>query len=70
MFVADEAGKLDAGKLYAMRWSQTSAESGGAADISWVDLGHADSASVQALIQKGTKFSDIFDVAKMGDDGK
>ena len=69
MFVADQAGKLDAGTLYAMKWSQASAEDGGTADIGWVDLGHADSASVQALIQKGTTFSDIFEVAKMGDDG-
>ena len=69
-FVADEAGKLDKGTLYAAKWHQTSAENGGSADISWVDLGSADSASVKALIDKGSKFSDIFDTQKIGDDGK
>ncbi len=68
-FVADEAGKLDTGTLYAAKWTQTSAENGGAADISWVDLGHADSASVKALVAGGTKFGDIFEMAKMGEDG-
>jgi uncharacterized protein len=68
-FVADEPGKLDAGTLYAAKWHQTSADNGGAADLSWVDLGHADSASVKALVAKGTKFSDIFATATMGDDG-
>ena len=68
-FVADVPGKLDAGTLYAAKWTQTSAENGGTADISWVDLGHADSASVKALVAKGTKFADIFETAKMADDG-
>ncbi len=68
-FVADEAGKLDAGTLYAAKWKQTSAENGGAADLSWVDLGHADNAAVKALIDKGTKFSDIFETADMAEGG-
>ena len=68
-FVADEAGKLDSGTLYAAEWHQTSAENGGAADISWVDLGKGSSDDVKALIDKGTKFSDIFETADMNDDG-
>ena len=68
-FVADAPGKLDAGTLYAAKWTQTSAENGGAADIGWVDLGHADSASVKALVASGTKFADIFATAKMAEDG-
>ena len=68
-FVADEAGKLDKGTLYAAKWTQTSAENGGSADISWVDLGSADEASVKDLVTKGTKFSDIFETADMSDDG-
>lgn len=68
-FVADAPGKLDAGTLYAAKWTQTSAENGGAAELAWVDLGHADSASVKALVAKGTKFSDIFETAKMAEDG-
>ena len=68
-FVADEEGKLDKGTLYAAKWNQTSADKGGSADLSWVDLGHSDSADVKALIDKGTKFSDIFETAKMDDAG-
>ncbi len=68
-FVADEAGKLDAGTLYAMQWHQTSAENGGAAKLSWVDLGHATSADVKALIDKGLKFSDIFERADISKEG-
>jgi secreted PhoX family phosphatase len=68
-FVADEPGKLDKGRLYAAKWQQTSAEGGGSADLSWVDLGEADSDAVKALIDKGTKFSDIFEAADMADDG-
>ena len=68
-FVADEAGKLDSGTLYAAKWNQTSSENGGSADLSWVDLGKASSDEVKALVDKGTKFSDIFETAKMNDDG-
>lgn len=68
-FVADEAGKLDSGRLFAARWEQTSAENGGAANLRWIDLGAGNSADVKALIDKGTKFSDIFETAKIGDDG-
>lgn len=68
-FVADTAGDLTAGTLYAAVWTQTSAENGGAADLDWVDLGHATDADMQAAIEKAPKFSDIFDVAALGDDG-
>jgi uncharacterized protein len=69
MFVADTDGDLSAGTLYAAKWTQTSGEGTGAADISWVDLGPADDAAVQALIENGTQFSDIFETADIGDDG-
>ena len=68
-FVADTAGDLGAGTLYAMKWNQTSAENGGAADIEWIDLGHADNAEIKALVEKDLKFSDIFEKAEMGEDG-
>ncbi|MCW2305884.1 PhoX family protein [Rhodobium gokarnense] len=68
-FVADTAGDLSAGTLYAAKWTQTSDEGAGAADLSWIDLGHADDASVQKLIEAGTKFSDIFEVGEMAEDG-
>ncbi|WP_172327916.1 PhoX family phosphatase [Mangrovicoccus sp. HB161399] len=68
-FVADTAGDLSAGTLYAAKWVQTSAEGAGAADLDWVDLGHADDASIQAAIEKGTKFSDIFETAEFNAGG-
>ena len=61
MYVADKEKDLSAGTLYAAKWTQTSAEAGGAADISWVRLGHATDAEVKALIDKGLTFDDIFD---------
>ena len=69
MFKADKPGQLDAGQLYAAKWHQTSAENGGSATLSWVDLGHDDSASTRKLIDQRTKFSDIFESAKIGADG-
>ncbi|WP_102226755.1 PhoX family protein [Acidimangrovimonas sediminis] len=69
MYKADVAGDLSAGTLYAAKWTQTSAEGAGAADISWVDLGHADDASVRKAIEGGATFSDLFDTAKIGEDG-
>ncbi len=68
-FVADTAEDLGAGTLYAAKWNQTSAENGGAADLEWVDLGHADNASVKALVEQDLKFSDIFEKTDMAEDG-
>jgi uncharacterized protein len=68
-FVADKAGDLSAGTLYAAKWSQTSAEGGGAAEISWVDLGHGTDAEVATALKFGVNFSDIFESAKFKDDG-
>ena len=68
-FVADAEGELDAGTLYAMKWNQTSAENGGSADIEWIDLGHADSAAIKAIIDENLTFSDIFDKTEQAEDG-
>ncbi|MCA8879448.1 MAG: DUF839 domain-containing protein [Rhodobacteraceae bacterium] len=68
-FVADEKGKLDAGTLYAAKFTQTSAENGGAMDITWIDLGHAASADIKAMVDKGIKFSDIFESTAISEDG-
>ncbi len=69
MFVADEAGDLTAGTLYAARWTQTSEENGGSADISWIDLGHATQAQVRGVVNAGIAFSDMFDSADPTEDG-
>nr|ANY58019.1 alkaline phosphatase [uncultured bacterium] len=66
MFVADEAGKLEAGTLYAMRFHQRTVAGGALeGDIEWVDLGHATNAEIRALIHPASgariKFQDIFD---------
>lgn len=67
MFVADEAGKLDAGKLYAMRFFQRT-PTGGAleGDLEWIPLGHATDAEIRALVHpaEGARvhFQDIFEV--------
>ncbi|MGV8988086.1 MAG: PhoX family protein [Cypionkella sp.] len=68
-FVADKEGDLSSGQLFALKWVQTSAENGGEAKVEWIDLGHADDASVQAGIAKGVKFSDLFEVGAFNADG-
>lgn len=66
MFIADKAGDLSAGTLYAMKWNQTSADNGGSANLDWVALGHATDAEIKAVIDdyngagKPPKFEDIF----------
>ncbi len=68
-YVADKAGDLSAGQLFALKWVQTSDVDGGAAKVEWIDLGHSDDATVQAAIDKGTKFADIFETADLTADG-
>lgn len=68
-FVAEKEGDLSAGNLFALKWVQTSAEDGGAATVQWIDLGHADNATIRAAIDKGTKFADIFETADLNADG-
>ncbi len=69
MFVADKPGDLSAGRLYAAKWNQTSAENGGAATLEWIDLGHADDATIRKAVEGGIRFSDLFETAEMKDDG-
>lgn len=67
MFVADAAGNLSTGSLFAMRVYQKTA-AGGAfnADIEWVALGHASDTEINTLIHPAgstarIKFSDMFE---------
>jgi secreted PhoX family phosphatase len=65
-YVADTAGDLSKGTLYAMKWTQTSAAGAselGTADISWIELGHASDAEIKTLIDSGVAFADIFETA-------
>ncbi len=67
-FVADTAGDLSAGTLYAAKWNQTSSVGGGTANITWVDLGHATNEEIKAALDAKYKFGDIFTVADRNTD--
>jgi secreted PhoX family phosphatase len=72
-YEADKAGDLSAGTLYAAKWKQTSPlygendhvatdlRDGGAADIEWIELGHATDKEIRKIIDSGVTFADIFD---------
>jgi len=65
MFVTDRRGDLSRGTLYAAKWNQTSpvGTDGGAADLTWIRLGHASDRTISRLVEGGITFSDIFDVS-------
>lgn len=62
MFVADSAGDLSAGSLYAAKWNQMSpvGTDGGEANLSWIKLGHATHAEIKAAVDAGVTFNDLF----------
>jgi hypothetical protein len=64
MFVADAPADLSAGALYAAKWNQTSDSTvpGGEARLTWYRLGHATDAEIEALVESGITFSDMFQV--------
>lgn len=67
MFVADKSRDLSAGTLYAAKWEQHSADSGGSANLKWIRLGHGKEAEIKTLVDRGIKFSDIFEAATPAD---
>lgn len=72
MFVADNAGELDAGTLYVAKWTQTSvdgAANGGTADLTWVNLGHTDDDTIRAVIDSGIHYENIFNEVEPAGDG-
>jgi secreted PhoX family phosphatase len=64
MFVADTAGELSNGTLYAAVWKQTSAEGAGAASLRWINLGHATDSRIRAAVAERPVFSSMFDTAE------
>jgi secreted PhoX family phosphatase len=63
MYLADDAGDLSSGKLYALKWKQTGAPGSaelGEADLSWILLGHASDSDISDIIDSGVTFADIF----------
>ncbi len=61
LFVADRPGDLSAGRLYAGRWEQAPEGIGG--DLSWVDLGHANSSRIRRYLDEGVRFNELFAAA-------
>ncbi|MCB9791324.1 MAG: DUF839 domain-containing protein [Alphaproteobacteria bacterium] len=62
LFVADRPGDLSAGHLYAARFTQESEQAFG---LSWVPLGHATEAEINATLAKGSlRFADLFEAAE------
>lgn len=61
LFIADDMADLSAGRLYAARWRQTASVAGGAAEMEWIDLGHARGVDIARLIDRGVTFGDLFD---------
>ena len=61
LFIADRPKDLSAGTLYAARWLQTSGVGAGAADLEWINLGHATNDEIRAAIENKTTFADLFD---------
>jgi uncharacterized protein len=63
MFVADTAGDLSAGTLYAAKWTQLAGNesNGGRGALGWVNLGHANSAEIASAIV-GQTFDNLFEI--------
>ncbi|HEY8595829.1 MAG TPA: alkaline phosphatase PhoX [Devosiaceae bacterium] len=68
-YVADKAGDLTSGELFAARLTQTTPAGApnGEFTISWISLGHANDADIDAAISRGVKFSDLFETADVAD---
>ena len=66
MYLADAASDLSSGRLYALKWKQTSAPGSGElgqADLDWILLGHASDGDISDIIERGISFADIFERA-------
>lgn len=64
MFVADKEKDLSSGTLYAAKMNQTSAAGDklGNFGVTWIKLGAATSAEIQAMVNNKMKLSDFMDV--------
>ncbi len=69
MFVADQAGDLSAGILYAAKWQQRSQQEAGSANLQWISLGHSDNATIQQAINKKVSFADLFERSDKATEG-
>ncbi|SOE94847.1 hypothetical protein SAMN05414139_07691 [Burkholderia sp. D7] len=62
MFIADRAEDLSSGTLYVAKWTQTSSAGAGSANLTWIRIGSATSAEIEAMAAR-LKASDIMDVS-------
>jgi uncharacterized protein len=62
MFIADRAEDLSSGTLYVAKWAQTSSAGAGSANLTWIRIGSATSAEIEAMASK-LRSSDIMDVS-------
>ncbi len=62
LFVADKEKDLSSGTLYVGKWTLTSSTGTGAGTLSWIKLGSATSAEIEALINGGITSDQIFDI--------
>ncbi len=69
MYVADTAGDLSAGTLYAAKWHQTSDKGAGAANLEWIKLGHTKDNDIKQIVDKKVTFDTIFDATSPKKDG-
>ncbi|MED1467229.1 PhoX family protein [Bacillus salipaludis] len=69
MYVADRAEDLSKGTLYAAKFHQTGTENGGSGNLEWIKLGHASDKEIKKIIDKGTKFGDIFETSDVPKEG-
>lgn len=67
MFVADRAGDLSAGTLYAAQLAQIDGSHGGKFNVRWIRLGHANDRQIKGMIDGGIRFPDIFDAVSKTD---
>lgn len=67
MFIADRAGDLSAGTLYAAKWTQISAEAGGRANLTWLKLGSGTDSELKRLADTAT-FNTLFDAVTLMDE--
>ena len=63
MFIADQAQDLSTGTLYAAKVTPAGPANGDRFNLQWIRLGHATDAQIKAMVDRGIRFSDIFDVA-------
>ncbi|MFD0048120.1 Ig-like domain-containing protein [Actinomycetes bacterium NPDC127524] len=71
MYVANKEKDLSAGTLYAAKFHQTKVndDKSGAGNLEWIKLGEAADKEIKKLIDKGIKFSDIFEISDVPKEG-